>query len=97
MDESAFDFDATNQDSQVQISEDGGTVWVHAPDGSTVGRFSRLFGLDVHTTATDQIAGASQCLECTHEPPGPEEWHRFVNLMWQHYQIKVPRDIVTFD
>ncbi len=56
---------------QVQISADGGTVWVHVMDGSTVERFSKRFGLDVHTTVTEQIAGASQCLHCTHETPGP--------------------------
>ena len=51
---------------QVQVSQDGQTVWVHSADGSTVGRFSKRFGLDVHRTVTEQLQGASQCLHCTH-------------------------------
>lgn len=46
----------------VQVSYDRKTVWVHALDGSTVGRFSKTFGIDAHTTATQQLLGASQCL-----------------------------------
>lgn len=38
-------------DAQVQVSACGTTVWVHGLDGSTVGRFSKRFGMDVHTTA----------------------------------------------
>lgn len=79
---------------QIQASADGATVWVHALDGSTVGRFSKRFGMDVHTTITDQMAGASQCLNCTHEPAGVQEWHLFCDLIWQHYQIDVPRNLI---
>ena len=43
---------------QVEASADGRTVWVHALDGSTVGRFSTLFGMDAHTSITEQLAGA---------------------------------------
>ena len=45
----------------VQVSPDGRTVWVHAPDGSTVGRFSTVFGMDVHTSVTAQFV---QCFRC---------------------------------
>ena len=44
---------------QVEASADGRTVWVHA-----VGRFSLQFGMDAHTTITEQLAGAAQCLHC---------------------------------
>lgn len=77
------------QAEQVQVSEDGSTVWVHALDGSTVGRFSKRFGLDVHTTVTQQMEGAAQCLHCTHTPPAPEDWQKFCELMQQHYGIAV--------
>lgn len=74
---------------QVQVSADGSTVWVHALDGSTVGRFSKRFGLDVHTTVTEQLAGADQCLHCTHVAPGFDDWLKFCELMQFHYGIEV--------
>jgi hypothetical protein len=77
------------QVEQVQLSEDGSTVWVHALDGSTVGRFSKRFGLDVHTTVTQQMEGAAQCLHCTHAPPSSKDWQEFCDLMRQHYDIEV--------
>lgn len=81
-------------DEQVQLSADGSTVWVHAMDGSTVGRFSKRFGLDVHTTVTEQMRGAAQCLHCTHEQPGSNDWLKFCELMYQHYGIDVNPDLI---
>ncbi len=77
------------QADQVQVSADGSTVWVHALDGSTVGRFSKRFGLDVHTTVTQQMEGAAQCQHCTHVQPSSEDWLKFCELMHQHYGIEV--------
>ncbi len=91
-DDSLFD-----PDDQVQVSEDGRTVWVHGNDGSSVGRFSKVFGLDVHTTVTQQMEGAHQCLHCTHEAAGPEDWAKFVELMREHHGINVPPELITFD
>lgn len=87
------DFDG----GQVEVSADGSTVWVLALDGSTVGRFSKRFGLDVHTTVTEQLNGLSQCLNCTHEPAGLNEWHMFRESMKQYYEIEVPHDLIKFD
>lgn len=84
-------------EGQIQVSHDGATVWVHSMDGSTVGRFSKSFGLDVHTTARAQLAGADQCLNCTHEPAGKAEWALFCRLMREHHQIDVPIDLVEFE
>lgn len=81
---------------QVQVSADGSTVWVHALDGSTVGRFSKRFGLDVHATVTEQLAGASQCLHCTHTPPSPGDWSLFCSLMLQHHGVKVDQGLMRF-
>lgn len=81
---------------RVQVSPDGRTVWVHADDGSTVGRFSKVFGMDVHTTITEQLAGVPQCLKCTHGQPGPREWNEFCELMKHHYGIDVDRSAVSF-
>lgn len=85
-----------DDEERVQVSADRRTVWVHADDGSTVGRFSKVFGMDVHTTITEQLAGVGQCLRCTHEPPGPREWDEFCNLMQKHYGIAVDKSAVSF-
>lgn len=81
---------------QVQVSEDRATIWVHALDGSTVGRFSKTFGMDVHTTITEQLSGAVQCLHCTHEKPTEDDWFEFCNLMKQHYGIEVNKSLLQF-
>lgn len=80
----------------VQTSANGDTVWVHSPiDGTTVGRFSRRAGMDVHTTISAQLAGASQCLHCTHERPSHADWVLFCSLMLEHHGIDVdPRAMV---
>lgn len=83
-------------DYGIDVSSDGGTVWVHAGDGSCVGRFSKIFGLDVHKTAAQQMAGGSQCLHCTHEPAGPKAWNEFRAQMKVHHQIDVPADLVSW-
>ncbi len=85
------------QPDQVHVSTDGSTVWVHALDGSTVGRFSKRFGLDVHTTATQQMAGAAQCLHCTHEPAMHADWLNFCALMSEHHGIAVEADLIHFE
>lgn len=86
-----------DESQHVQVSADRKTVWVHADDGSTVGRFSKAFGMDCHTTLTEQLAGAGQCLHCTHEPPGPAEWELFCDLMNEHYGITVDRSALIFE
>lgn len=79
----------TQMAEQIDVSADRSTVWVHALDGSTVGRFSKIFGMDVHRTVTEQMAGVPQCLHCTHEPPKQSDWLKFCELMLQHYGIEV--------
>lgn len=90
--ESLFD-----PEDQLQVSDDGRTVWVHGSDGSSVGRFSKVFGLDVHTTVTQQMEGAHQCLHCTHEAPGQDDWLKFIELMLEHHGIVVPPELISFD
>lgn len=81
----------------IQVSLDRSTVWVHYADGSTIGRFSKKWGIDVHRTVTEQIAGASQCLSCTHDAPTAAQWEEFCALMEQHYAIPISRDLISFD
>lgn len=87
---------APSENDHVQVSADGGTVWVHAGDGSTVGRFSKRLGMDVHTTVTQQLDGADQCLHCTHKPATGEDWATFRTSMREHYGIEVDADLIRF-
>ncbi len=82
---------------EIQVSDTGLTLWVHAPEGSTVGRFDKRFGIDLHTTVTEQLAGKGQCLFCTHEAPTPEDWELFRAGVMEHYGVEVPADAITFE
>ncbi|RGE40953.1 hypothetical protein DZC30_19590 [Comamonas testosteroni] len=81
-------------DEQIEMSADGSTVWVHALDGSTVGRFSKTFGIDVHRSATELLDGASQCLHCTHTRPDNADWLKFCELMLKHHGIEVDTSLI---
>lgn len=80
----------------IDVSQDGNTVWVTAADGSCVGRFSRCFGMDVHRTVSEQLAGGKQCLHCTHAPAGEAEWREFCDLMLQHHNIPVQYGLLVW-
>lgn len=82
---------------QVQVSQDGGTVWIHDISGSTVGRFSKRFGLDIHRSVEEQLQGAGQCIYCTHEPPTESDWLLFCGKMRDHFGINVDPQLVQFD
>lgn len=77
-----------NINSKFEIFTDGRTVWINASDGSSVGRFGRM-GIDIHTSADDQMNGAPQCLACTHERTTVSDWHKFQVLMKQHFDIDI--------
>lgn len=83
-------------EAQVQVNHDGSIVWVHANDGSTVGRFSKRFGIDVHTTATQQLEGSPQCLHCTHSPGTASDWELFCDPLNAHHLITVPKSLIKF-
>jgi hypothetical protein len=82
---------------EVQVSDCGRTLWVHASDGSTVGRFSTTFGMDVHNSATQQLAGAPECLRCTHTRPSRADWQAFKDLMQMHYGVEIAADAIALD
>ncbi|MBK6616604.1 MAG: hypothetical protein IPG27_21770 [Ottowia sp.] len=82
---------------QLQVSADGGTVWLNGPDGSAVGRFSKRFGIDVHRSGTEQVQGLGECLFCTHEPAGLKEWSLFVAALREHYGVEVCKEVLVFD
>lgn len=81
---------------EVRVSADGKTLWVDGGDGSCIGRFSKTFGIDVHKTAAEQMAGGSQCLFCTHEAAGQREFEVFRAQMLAHHGIEVPADALNF-
>lgn len=68
----------------IQLSDSRDAVWVHASDGSTVGRFGKM-GIDIHSSITEQLNGAPQCDLCTHGRVTAKEWATFrteASLRW---------------
>ncbi|QBR04355.1 hypothetical protein [Paraburkholderia pallida] len=78
----------------IDVSALGDAVWVTGDDGSCVGRFSKRFGIDVHRTVTEQMAGADQRLHCTHEAAGAVEWQEFREAIRRHQGIEVPANVI---
>lgn len=81
---------------EVIVSADGGTLWVNGGDGSCIGRFSKRFGIDLHNTATDQLAGLPQCLACTHGSAGSAEWALFRQQMREHHGVEIDDELLSF-
>ena len=81
---------------QIQVAGDGRTLWVNGPDGSAVGRFSKRFGIDVHRSGTEQMAGMGECIFCTHQEAGPGEWKQFLDAVKEHYGLAVNEDCISF-
>ena len=80
----------------IQVSILGDTLWVAGHDGSCIARFSKRFGIDVHTTVEDQMKGVGQCLYCTHEPAGQSDWDRFRAEVSNHHGIEIPAEMIVF-
>lgn len=77
---------------EVQLSASRDRLWIHsAADGSTVGRFGK-FGIDLHNTITDQMAGLPQCRLCTHHRPTQADWDQFRALALKWWGVEVPED-----
>lgn len=76
----------------IQIADGGACIWIHASDGSTVGRFSR-FGIDLHNTVTEQMAGAPQCRLCTHGRPSEDDWALFRQKASEWWGVHIDRAV----
>lgn len=76
---------------ELQLSALRDAVWIHASDGSTVGRFGRK-GVDLHTTVTEQMNGAPQCRLCTHGEPTYGDWQLFRDKALEWWGVEVPED-----
>jgi tRNA U54 and U55 pseudouridine synthase Pus10 len=92
-----FETDFELPDHEIIVDFTGSRVWINASDGSSIGRFNKARGIDVHRTATAQMAGEPECLHCTHEPAGKPEWDIFCREIKTHYGIVVPEDLISFD
>lgn len=79
-----------------EVVSDGRTVWVNAETGECLGRFGP-YGVDIHRTVKDQVAGGSQCLDCTHTYPSLSEWEHFVATMKSVYGVTIgPEHLPTW-
>ena len=76
---------------EVQLSQMRNTVWIHSPDGSTVGRFGTM-GVDLHNTVAEQLAGLPQCRLCTHGKPSRADWALFREKALEWWGVEVPED-----
>ncbi|MFA0809335.1 hypothetical protein [Microbulbifer epialgicus] len=64
-------------------------LWINADDGSAVARFNTATGVDIHNTASDQMAGAPECLWCTHGKPDYKTWQEFIKFVRHQFGIKL--------
>lgn len=74
---------------QVKYSVGTQTVWVNVSDGSCVGRFSKRFGMDIHTTVDEQLQGKPQCLHCTHGKPTENDLQFFIKKAEEYWGVKI--------
>ncbi len=80
----------------LQLSSCRDRVWVHASDGSTVGRFS-VRGIDIHHSLADQEATGKQCLHCTHRPSTADDWDFFRAHAQAAWGLTIPEDAFRAD
>jgi hypothetical protein len=71
-------------------------LWLNASDGSAVARFN-VTGVDIHNTVTDQLAGSSECLWCTHGKPNLNTWLSFIKAVKQHFGITILVNSINTD
>ena len=76
---------------EVEVNEMHDRVWVHASDGSTVGRFS-IMGIDLHNSVTDQMNGAPQCRLCTHNRSTKADWLMFIEKSKEFWGVEIPKN-----
>lgn len=81
---------------EVQIALCRDAIWIHASDGSTVGRFGRM-GVDLHNTVSEQMRGMPECRLCTHGKPGRKEWDLFREKSLEWWGVVIPSDAFDED
>jgi hypothetical protein len=83
-----------NKFFEICSDEFGKRIWINADDGSAVARFNISSGVDIHNTVTDQLAGASECLWCTHGKPDYVTWCKFILEVEKHFGLKLSIDSI---
>ena len=81
---------------EIQTTQLNDAVWIHASDGSTVGRFGKI-GIDLHNTITEQMAGSSQCRLCTHRKVTADDWELFKDKAFEWWGVIVPNQAFDAD
>lgn len=79
---------------EIEVSHCKRTVWVHASDGSTVGRFGK-FGVDIHNTVTEQLNGAPECRLCTHGQVTIVEWNLFIDKSKEYWGVTIDPESIS--
>lgn len=72
-----------------EISTDGRVVWVNAPDGMCVGRFTKSH-VDVHHNTANQLEG-KHCLDCfsSKERPLDDSWEQFKKSIKENFNLLI--------
>lgn len=87
--------DQIDVDEMIHVESSGSSVWVHAHDGSCVGRFDRELGMDVDVTVVAQLPAYAHLLNGGSKVFDPkEEWGIFRGLMQRHYGVVIPADLI---
>lgn len=79
---------------EICVDELGKRVWINADDGSSVARFNTSMGVDIHNTVTAQMAGAPECLWCTHERPDYKTWKCFTLKVKELFGLSLSIDAI---
>ncbi|MEZ8293455.1 hypothetical protein AB6D11_06330 [Vibrio splendidus] len=81
--------------NEFELFGDGKTVWLNNHSGDCLARFG-LRGIDIHTSASEQINGAKQCLYCTHTKTDVDDWHVFKRKVKELFGLDVPDHLSPF-
>lgn len=87
---------AVTEAYEILVAPSGDRLWVNGADGSSIARFSKRFGIDVHNTATAQVSGKPECLFCTHGAASRVEWELFRTNLLEHHGIEIDESLLTF-
>lgn len=85
--------DHMDHDEMIQLDAGRGTVWIHAQDGTCVGRFDSEMGMDVTflaqlPTYAHLLHGGSDVFDLK------DEWVTFRGLMQRHYGVVISPDLI---
>ncbi len=83
--------DTTEISYEIQYCPTKRRLWIHSSTGDTVARFSSSFGIDMHRTTKEQLAGMSQCLHCTHDAPTLNDFIFFCDKAFELWKVEIDK------